>query len=170
MRTHPTLLRSGRRPGRTLRRQAGTAAIELAILATVLVPLTLGVTELGRAMYEYNSLVKATRDAARYLSSQGPGDATDIGIAQCLAVHGTRDCSGSALLPGLTTAMVAVCDSSNCAGTHANQATGSGVINLVTVTISGYTFTPVLPLPVFTNLTGASITFSDVSTTMRQIL
>eukprot|EP01034_Spumella_vulgaris_P030830 gene30830-38109_t len=39
----------------------------MAILVTVLVPLTLGVTELGRAMYEYNSLAKATRDAARYM-------------------------------------------------------------------------------------------------------
>jgi Flp pilus assembly protein TadG len=155
---------------RGLRRQRGTAAIELAILATVLVPLTLGVTELGRAMYEYNSLTKATRDGARYLSSQGPNDATDIGIAKCLVVYGTQDCSGTVLLPGLTTAMVAVCDSVSCAGTHANQATGSGVINMVTVTVSGYTFTPVLPLPVFTNLDGPTITFSDVSTTMRQIL
>lgn len=169
MRTaHLPLPRLCRAPA--LRRQAGTAAIELAILATVLVPLTLGVTELGRAMYQYNSLIKATRDATRYLSGQGPGDAADIGIAQCLAVYGTRDCSGSALLPGLTTSMVSVCDSVSCAGTHANQATGSGVINLVTVTVSGYTFTPVVPLPVFTNLSGASITFSDVSTTMRQIL
>jgi Flp pilus assembly protein TadG len=158
-----------RRP-RSLRRQAGTAAIELAILTTVLVPLTLGVTELGRAMYQYNSLIKATRDAARYLSGQAPGDATDIGIAQCLAVYGKRTCDGAPLLPGLTTSMVTVCDSTNCAGTHASQATGSGVINLVTVTITGYTFTPVLPLPIFTNLTGTTLTFSDISTTMRQIL
>jgi Flp pilus assembly protein TadG len=155
---------------RRLQRQAGTAAIEMAILVTVLVPLTLGVTELGRAMYEYNSLAKATRDAARYLSSQGPNDAADIAIAKCLAVYGTQDCSGSVLVPGLTTAMVAVCDSVSCAGSHANQATGSGVINLVTVTVSGYTFMPVVPLPVFTNLGGTSITFSDISTTMRQIL
>lgn len=155
---------------RSLRREAGTVAIELAILATVLVPLVLGVTELGRAIYEYNSLTKATRDATRYLSSQGPNEAADIAIAKCLVVHGTQDCSGSTLLPGLTTAMVAVCDSVSCAGTHANQPTGSGVINLVTVTVSGYTFTPVVPLSVFSNLSGSTITFSDVSTTMRQIL
>jgi Flp pilus assembly protein TadG len=153
-----------------LRRQAGTAAIELAILTAVLVPLTLGVTELGRAMYQYNSLIKASRDAARYLSGQAPGDATDIGIAQCLAVYGKRTCSGTTLLPGLTTAMVTVCDSVSCAGTHANQATGSGVINLVTVSIDGYVFTPVVPLPVFTNLAGTTLTFNNISTTMRQIL
>jgi Flp pilus assembly protein TadG len=157
-------------PAFRMARQRGVAAIELGILMVVLVPLTLGVTELGRAMYQYNSLVKASRDAARYLSTQGPGDPADTAIAQCLAVYGNKSCTGSALLPALTTAMVSVCDSTNCAGTHQNQPTGSGVINLVTVTISGYTFTPVVPLPVFTSLSGSTLTFSPASTTMRQIL
>lgn len=153
-----------------LRHQRGAAAVELGILMAVLLPLTFGTTELGRAIYQYNTLCKASRDAARYLSSQGPGDAADIAIAQCLAVYGNMACTGSVLAPGLTAAMVEVCDSSNCPGTHQNQPTGSGVINLVTVTINGYQFTPAVPFNLFGALNGATLDFSPISTTMRQIL
>lgn len=162
-------MRNDQLPGMRCR-QRGAAAVELGILMTVLLPLAFGTSELGRAMYQYNTLAKASRDAARYLSGQGPGDAAELTVARCLAVYGNTGCSGTPLAPGLTTAMVAVCDSSNCAGSHQNQATGSGVINLVTVTISGYVFTPVVPLNVFSNATAASLTFSPISTTMRQIL
>lgn len=150
--------------------QRGTAAVELAILLVVMVPLAMGVADLGRAIYQYNTMVKASRDAARYLSSQGPGDASDLAKAKCLAVYGNQDCSGTVLVPDLTTAMVTVCDSISCPGTHLNQATGSGVINLVTVTISGYTFNTVIPLSVFSASSGNSIQFAAIGTTMRQIL
>jgi Flp pilus assembly protein TadG len=151
-------------------RQRGSAVVELAIVISVMVALAFGVTELGRAIYQYNSLVKATRDAARYLSGQGPGDPADVTKAQCLAVYGNAGCTGSPLVPNLTTAMVSVCDSISCPGTHQNQATGSGVINLVTVTISGYTFNTMVPLSLFTSMAGNSFVFAPASTTMRQIL
>jgi Flp pilus assembly protein TadG len=147
-----------------LRKQRGVAAVELALLLTfVLVPLLFGMTELGRALFQFNTLTKATRDATRFLSAQGPGDPNDISAAQCLAVYGNKTCTGTPLVSNLTTAMVSVCDRSNCA-THLNQATGSGVINLVTVTVTGYTFTSLAPFFVPT------FTFGDISTTMRQVL
>ncbi|MDB5764988.1 MAG: TadE-like protein [Herminiimonas sp.] len=144
--------------------QRGVAAVELAILIVPLLVLTFGVTEFGRAIYQYNILAKATRDATRFLSAQGPGDPGDVAAAQCLAVYGNRDCTGTVLVPSLTTAMVNVCDSLGCPGTHQNQATGSGVINLVTVTITGYPFTSLVPFVV------PNITFGPISTTMRQVL
>ncbi|MFS0756270.1 TadE/TadG family type IV pilus assembly protein [Noviherbaspirillum sp. 1P10PC] len=144
-------------------KQKGVAAVELGILLFPLLLLTFGVTELGRAFYQYNSLAKATRDAVRFLSSQGPGDAVDLATAKCLAVYGKRTCSGSVLLPGLTQGMVTVCDSSNCAD-HLNQSTTTGVINLVTVTITGYPFSSMVPFLV------PDITFGPISTTMRQVL
>lgn len=149
---------------RFLRKQRGVASVELGILLVPLVLLTFGTSEYGRAIYQYNTLAKSSRDAARFLSGQGPGDAADLDMAKCLAVYGNTDCSGSTLLPGLTTDMVSVCDSSYCPSTHQNQATGSGVINLVTVTISGYQFSSLVPF------VAPSVTFNNISTTMRQIL
>lgn len=146
-----------------LGKQKGVAAVELGIILIPLLLLTFGMTELGRAFYQYNSLAKTTRDAARFLSAQGPGDAVDLATAKCLAVYGKRTCSGSTLLPGLTQSMVTVCDSSNCAS-HLNQSTTTGVINLVTVTITGYPFTSMVPFLV------PNITFGAISTTMRQVL
>jgi Flp pilus assembly protein TadG len=146
-----------------LSKQRGVAAVELGIVLIPLVLLAFGITELGRAVYQYNTLVKTTRDAARFLSTRGPGDADDIAIARCLAVHGNRTCEGSALVPNLTAAMVNVMDSSSSAA-HANQATGSGVINLVTVQVEGYPFTSLVSFVV------PNMTFGPIGTTMRQVL
>jgi len=145
-------------------RQRGVAAVEMGILLLPLVVLTFGTTEYGRAVYQYNTLVKSSRDAARFLSGQGPGDPNDVITAQCLAVYGNTTCTGSTLLPGLTTSMVTVCDSVSCPTDHLNQTTGSGVINLVTVSIAGYSFTSMVPF------VAPNITFNTISTTMRQIL
>lgn len=149
---------------RSLIKQKGVAAVEMGIMLIPLVTLVFGITELGRAFYQYNSIAKATRDAARFLSGQGPGDANDISTARCLAVYGNGTCSGSPLVPGLTVSQVSVCDSSNCAATHAAQTTGSGVINLVTVSVVGYSFTSVVPFVV------PNLTFNEIGTTMRQVL
>jgi Flp pilus assembly protein TadG len=145
-------------------KQRGMAAVELAILLIPLVLLAFGITEFGRAIYQYNTLTKATRDATRFLSGQGPGDPADITPAQCLAVYGNKDCQGIPLAPNLTTAMVSICDSVSCPALYQNQPTGSGVINLVSVTITGYPFTSLVPFVV------PSMTFGAISTTMRQVL
>lgn len=147
----------------TYQKQRGVAAVELGLILIPLVLLAFGITEFGRAIYQYNSLTKATRDATRFLSAQGAGDANDISAAKCLAVYGNKTCTSPVLVPNLTTAMVSVCDSSNCPN-HQNQATGSGVINLITVTVNGYPFNSLVPFVV------PSITFGPVSTTMRQVL
>lgn len=146
-----------------LHHQRGVAAVELGIVIIPLVLLAFGITELGRAVYQYNTLVKATRDAARFLSARGAGDADEATTARCLAVHGNRTCEGSPLVPNLTTAMVQVMDSSNSPA-HANQATGTGVINLVTVEVQGYPFTSLVSFVV------PNITFGPIGTTMRQVL
>jgi Flp pilus assembly protein TadG len=150
-------------------RQSGVAAIELAILMIPLAFMAFGAAEFGRAIYQYNTLVKSTRDAVRYLSTQAPGDAADVTIAKCLAVYGTTDCTGSQLVPGLTTAMVDVCDASLCPATHQAVSTGTGTINLVTVYIGQPTaFQFKVLVPLVTQNSG-SLTFNVISATMRQI-
>lgn len=157
-------------------RQNGIAAVEFAILLIPLLVILTGITEFGRAMYYYNTIAKAARDAARLMSTQTPTDPdypTLINQATCTAVYGNTTCTGAPLVPGLAPAMVSICDRVSCAGTHANVATGTGVINLVTFTIGGpnnpYTFQSLAPFaPALFGV--ASFDFGPIGVTMRQIL
>ena len=72
-------------------RPRGVAAVEFALLLTPLILLVFGTTELGRAIYSYDTLDKTVRDAARHLSQHGPGDATAAAEARCLAAYGSLD-------------------------------------------------------------------------------
>jgi hypothetical protein len=151
-----------------VRWQRGVAAVEAALLAFPLLILAFGIVDGGRALYEYNTLVKAARDSARYLSTVGPGQRYDE--ARCLAVTGTTDCSAPRLADGLTEANVEICDADACPLTHravpadGNGGPATGVINLVTVRISNYQFVSFVGLPF------PSIVFDPVSATMRQAL
>ena len=156
--------------------QRGVAVVEFAILLVPLLVILTGITEFGRAMYTYNTLAKAARDAARLMSTQTPTDPdypTLVASATCTAVYGNTTCTGTPLAPGLTSAMIGMCDPQSCAGTHANVATGTGVANLVTVTI-GTANTPFhfeSLAPFVPALFGVeSFDFAPISVTMRQIL
>ena len=174
MRRHPSM------PKRT----RGVASVEFALVLIPLVLLIAGVAEFGHAIYQYEALTKSTRNAARYLSEYLPTDAaypTYKSQALCLAVHGNTDCSGTALVTGLTSGLVVVCDSTSpCTGPSdppqfanvptydssngVSSGTPVGTISLVEVKISGFPYTPVLP---FFNLAG--IRFNDILTVMRQV-
>lgn len=150
------------------KRQRGVAAVEFGFLIIPLTLMLFGLTEYGRAVYQYNTLAKAARDATRYLSTVDKGQGWPQ--ARCLARYGNTTCDGSLLAPGLTDAMVDICDASNCAG-HALVSTGSGAVNLVTVTISGYQFQSIVNFPLAgLNIGAPNITFGDISNTMRQAL
>ena len=166
------------------KRTRGVATVEFAFVLIPLVLLVAGVAEFGHAIYQYEALTKSTRNAARYLSEYLPSDAaypTYKSEALCLAVHGSTDCTGPALVAGLTSDLVAVCDSTSpCTGPSdppqfanvatydssngVNSGTPVGTINLVEVKISGFSYAPILP---FFNLT--SIRFNDILTVMRQV-
>ena len=145
----------------TRRDQRGAAAVEFALLLTPLVVMLFGTTELGRAIYTYNTLDKTVRDAARHLSQHGPGDVVVQTEARCLAVYGNESCSGPALAPGLTTAAVQICDALSCPSTHAAQPTGLGSVNLVTVGIQGYAYNSLVEFVV------PDMTFNNIAATLR---
>ncbi|NPT60069.1 TadE/TadG family type IV pilus assembly protein [Paraburkholderia elongata] len=157
---------------RSVRRMRGVVAVEFALLAIPMIILLLGIAEFGHAFYEYNTLVKSVRDSTRLLSAYDPTATTTYPIAQaqCLAVYGTNDCSGSPLVEGLTTNMVVVCDqvnTSGCTGQFQNVQTDptGDTINLVQVKITGYPYAQVTG---FFNLAG--LIFGDISCVMRQTL
>lgn len=156
-------------------KQRGVAAVEFGFLIIPLTLMLFGLTEYGRAIYQYNTLVKATRDATRYLTTVAPGSGWDQ--ARCLARYGNTACTGAVLAPDLEEdgAVVDICDATDatkCPGVpHALVPTGSGAINLVTVTIRGYQFQSLINFPLAgLNVGTPEISFGDISNTMRQAL
>jgi len=136
--------------------QAGVALVEFALVLPLLLLLTFIVTEYGRAIYQYNTLAKSVRDAARYLSIQSPG--TKITEAKNLVIYGNPAGTGTPLAIGLTTTHVPDPVWNPPAG-------ASPVINTVTVTITNYTFTPLIASAFGLNF--GNITYADISATMR---
>jgi Flp pilus assembly protein TadG len=154
---------------KSMRRMQGAVAVEFALLAVPLITLLLGIAEFGHAFYQYNTVVKSVRDATRLLSAYDPTVTADYPLAQaqCLAVYGTTDCSGSPLVNGLTTNMVVVCDQVRCPGQFKNVPTNPAAetINLVQVKVTGYPYSQITG---FFNLGG--LIFGDISCVMRQVL
>jgi Flp pilus assembly protein TadG len=136
-------------------RQKGVALVEFALVLPLLLILTFITTEYGRALYQYNTITKSVRDAARYLSIQSPN--THVAEAKNLAVYGNLAGAGTPLAIGLDTGQVQIAWPAP---------TGAApVINTVTIRVSGYTFSPM-----FTNAFGlnfSNILYGDISATMR---
>jgi Flp pilus assembly protein TadG len=150
--------------------QRGAAAVELALLTIPLILLVLAAVEFSRVVYHYNVIAKATRDGARILSafsSDVPAE-YPTSLAVNRVVYGQDTTGSQPLIPGLTPAMVKICDkedSSACTGAFADIATGSGTINLVRVQVVGYPYTPIFSvgglLPTHT--------FGPIGTTMLAV-
>lgn len=153
------------------KRMGGAAAVELALVAIPLVMMVLAAVDFARAMFVYDQLAKAARDGARYLSFFDPSASAQypVTLAKNRMLYGSVTAGSSTIVPGLTAGMITICDrvdSSACPGeTFANVPTGTGAINLVKVTISGYQFEPAFPG--VSKL--AAVTFDPISVTMRQL-
>jgi Flp pilus assembly protein TadG len=142
--------------------QHGVALIELALVMPLLLLLTFITTEFGRAMYEYNAVVKSTRDAVRYLSVQTQG--THVTEARNLIVYGNTAGTGSPLARGLSLSNVPAGSCCTWQSAGANP-----IITTVTVRVSSYTFHSLFPSVmgvVFADANG-NIVFSDITATMR---
>ena len=135
--------------------QRGVAILEFALVVPFLLVMTFLVTEFGRAIYQYNTLTKSVRDAARYLSIQTPN--THVTEAQNLVVYGNTAGTGTPLAIGLTTSQVSV---------SWPLPTGSApAISMVDVQISGYSFQSIL-LSAF-GLPFGTVPYAAIQATMR---
>lgn len=129
--------------------------VEFALVLPVLLVLTFTVTELGRAFYQYNVLAKSVREAARYLSVRAAG--VDVDKAQNIIVYGKPSGGSTPVVPGLSLSNVPP-PVWSYSGTYP-------AINTVTVTVTGYRFTP-LATSVF-GIGFNNIVFSPIRATMR---
>jgi Flp pilus assembly protein TadG len=93
-------------------KQKGAAMVELAIVLPVLLIITFGIVELGRALYQHNALGKGADSAARYMSrAWGTVDidcntldpwSASVVVAKNLAAFGNEAGTGNSLVKGLS--------------------------------------------------------------------
>jgi len=157
-------------------RQFGVAAVEFAIILPVLLSVAFGIVEFGRAMYEYDSLVKNTRAAARYLSTADPDVDTNRNRAACIvkAADPYATCfvanppvnpNPAPWLGPLKTASVDVLYAANSNGLKSvSTGADTGTVDLVTVVVRGYEYQSLL-LPFIPPIAA----FGPISATMVRL-
>ena len=113
--------------------QRGAAAVEFGIVLTLMLLITAGIFEFGRAFEYYDALAKATRDGARYMSNAPKATISSVAVTNAKDLVVTA-ANAANLSPNLTAADVVVtCTPAACAdGTAPTD---------VEVSISGYSIT-----------------------------
>lgn len=142
-------------------RRRGNILLESAMLMPVIILLLVGMVQIARFTYIYFALRQAAYAVASYVSSQqavnfcDPGDQT-ITSAINYAMTGTVDNSAPVTITGLTAAMFSVVperfdniaqaiETCSCDVTGCDESQGGTKPDYITVSISGYQFTPRIP-------------------------
>jgi Flp pilus assembly protein TadG len=116
-----------------VRCESGTQMIEFALVFPVLILLFAGTTELGRLFYQYTTLAKGTRAAARYLSTQQNVTTSSAAAKNIVLCGNAAGCGGTGQpavsLPNMDANKIVVTP----------PATGVGV-KYVTVEITNYNY------------------------------
>jgi Flp pilus assembly protein TadG len=142
----------------------GASLAEAAIALPLLVLMLGAAAEFGRYIYYYNTLDKATRASARYISTrqldgtQSPP--TNFNEAKNIAVYGEPN-------PTNTSNSNKVLGDSNFTTSRISISPTSGTPPTVTVSITGYTYTPIFAFGPMANLVSFSI---QPSTTMKYLV
>lgn len=135
--------------------QHGVAMVEFTIMLPLLLILFVGAAEMGRLIYDYNTLTKAQRNGIRHLAIHAERGNTDIYVASGsqyateatnLVVFGNIAGTGDAVLSGFTVADVVVDDPTQ---------------DEVRVSVT-YAYTPM----VFNSIPGFGL-FNDIDLTMN---
>lgn len=144
---------------RFARCERGTQLVELAIVLPVLLLLLATTAEFARFFHTYTTLSKATRSAARYLTT-APVDGSDDEKARNLVVYGSTVAEGDPLVHGLTTTQVNIVREGGVAS--------AGMYERVTVEIDGYSYQPIFDPGAFIGNDHASLNVEvSPKTTMR---
>ena len=132
-----------------LRSQRGQALIEMAMVVTLLVTLSIGIIETGRAFMVLNMITNITRDAAR-LGAGAPPASRDVN-GNLLAATKTT------IRGQITTQVAAVDATTTITPAPLVDQVAVGGLNVVRVTVTG-------SVPLMFNLLGGPITVNRVAT------
>ena len=139
------------------RSERGTQLVELAIVLPLLVVMLGAAAEFGRFFYTYQTLAKATRTGARYLTTESANGKKDP-TAENLVVYGNEAGTGKPVVSGLSPTQVQI---TRTGGTSAFP-------ERVTVKIVGYTYVPLFDLGKLVGKPSISLSIDVApSTTMR---
>ncbi|WP_157994431.1 TadE/TadG family type IV pilus assembly protein [Peristeroidobacter agariperforans] len=100
--------------------QRGIATVEFAICAPILFLLMFATAEIGRVLFQYNTLVKAVRDGARYAAAAATNSTRVVNITNemrtatvNLVMTGNTAGTGGPLLEGMDPGAVIVSNNGN---------------------------------------------------------
>ena len=146
--------------GRCIEDERGVQLVELAIVIPVLVLLFATAAEFGRYFYEYTTLAKSSRTAARYLATAAVNSTEDT-KAKNIVVYGNSAGTGSPIVNGLGTANIVI-----------TRQGGVPVLpETVKVEITGFKHQPLFDLGMLTKIPSLSLNIDiKPSVTMRYLL
>lgn len=159
---------------RSLCRDArGSAAVEMVLVAPLLLGVMLGSVEVGNYFYDEHRLVKAVRDGARYAARQqfsgysacsGQPTAPIPANAKLMTQKGTLDSTAEDLLPNWSSATFTI--SMSC--TTSLAASGGGTYNLggIYANVSAPTVVVSVSIP-YQSLFGTAFGFSTPGVTLN---
>ena len=141
--------------------QRGAAIVEFAIVLSLMLLITAGIFEFGRAFQYYDALAKATRDGARYMSTVPKATINSVGVPAAKALV-VAQANAANLSPILTTGDVVVtCTPAACAD-------GAAPPDMhIEVSISGYSINIGGVMPFVSGTTSYSGVPLAPHTTMR---
>lgn len=122
----------------------GAVLVETALVLPLLLLLLAASAELGRFIYTYNTLAKATRASARYLSNKCLSDSR-ISSAKNLAAYGTTT-TGTSILPNLSAGNVVVCSGAPERNEACTPPPSNTTPEMITVRIDDYTYQLIIPV------------------------
>jgi len=122
------------------RRDRGQALVEFAVVMPIIVLVVLGLFDLGRAVYSYNTLAQAARAGSR------------VAIVNQVASNVTSQAVRAAATLGLTSSNVDVCfktadsSSTNCGSSSGNCPQSTRYIGCLAVVTTHVSYAPMTPV------------------------
>lgn len=113
----------------------GAILVEAAIVLPIFLLLLGATAEFGRFFYTYNTLSKATRASARFISKRQLEDGNNLQLARNIAVYGNTSASGNTIMQGLTTGNIVITPT-------------TGTPETITVSVQNFVYQPIFAIGV----------------------
>lgn len=143
MNTTATVTATQSRPPSRLNREAGQGLVEVALVIPVFLIMLMGLFDLGRLVFFYNTVSEAARNGARVaIVNQNLADICEVAAGRAVALGLPTVCQANANVDGVVTGKDGAGPNTSCADGDPTTPT-INCVQWVTVT---YTFQPITPI------------------------